>query len=151
MNRKIVPDVISGVQNLATADTGMSVREAAISMADRRIGALVVLDADGRMAGIFTERDVMTKVVAGRLDPDTTSLAEVMTPNPDTIGPDDTASEALEMMRKRGYRHLPVLEGARLIGMVSVRDLYATALGELEQGLQERDAFISGSAGDGLT
>jgi CBS domain-containing protein len=151
MNRKIVPDVISGVQDLATASTGMSVREAAAVMANRRIGALVVLDAAGRMAGIFTERDVMTKVVAARRDPDTTLLAEVMTPNPDTIAPDNAASDALDMMRKHNYRHLPVVDGARLIGMVSVRDLYASAMGELEQGLQERDAFISGSAGYGLT
>ena len=151
MNRKIVPDVISGAQNVATADAAMSVREAAVAMAKRRIGAVVVLDAADRMAGIFTERDVMTKVVAAHRDPDATTLAEVMTPNPDTIGPDDTAAEALDMMRKRGYRHLPVVEGGRLIGMVSVRDLYATALVELEQGLQERDAFISGSAGYGLT
>jgi CBS domain-containing protein len=151
MNRKIVPDVISGAQNVATADSAMSVREAAVTMAKRRIGAVVVLDATDRMAGIFTERDVMTKVVAAHRDPDTTTLAEVMTPSPDTIGPDDTAAEALDMMRKRGYRHLPVVEGGRLIGMVSVRDLYATALVELEQGLQERDAFISGSAGYGLT
>jgi CBS domain-containing protein len=151
MNRKIVPDVISGVQNIATANIGMSVRDAAIAMANRRIGAMIVLDSSGRMAGIFTERDVMTKVVATRRDPDITLLADVMTPNPDTIGPDDTAADALEMMRKHNYRHLPVLDGTRLIGMVSVRDLYATALGELEQGLQERDAFISGSAGYGLT
>lgn len=151
MNRKIVPDVISGVQNIATASSSLSVREASIAMASRRIGAVVVVDAAGRMAGIFTERDVMTKVVAGRRDPDATTLAEVMTPNPDTIGPDDAAGEALEMMRKHGYRHLPVVDGTRLIGIVSVRDLYATALGELEQGLQERDAFISGSAGYGLT
>jgi len=61
------------------------------------------------------------------------------------------AAEALDMMRKHGYRHLPVMDGTRLIGIVSVRDLYATALVELEQGLQERDAFISGSAGYGLT
>lgn len=151
MNRKIVPDVISGVQNIATASSSMSVREASIAMASRRIGAVVVVDAAGRLAGIFTERDVMTKVVAGRRDPDATTLAEVMTPNPDTIGPDDAAGEALDMMRKHGYRHLPVVDGTRLIGIVSVRDLYATALGELEQGLQERDAFISGSAGYGLT
>jgi predicted O-linked N-acetylglucosamine transferase (SPINDLY family) len=67
------------------------------------------------MAGIFTERDVMTKVVAARRDPDTTLLAEVMTPNPDTIAPDNAASDALDMMRKHNYRHLPVVDGARLI------------------------------------
>ena len=150
MHRRIVPHVISGRQELATASGTMTVRDACVAMAKRRIGALMVVDG-GRLAGIFTERDVMTKVVAAHRDPDATTLAEVMTPNPDTIGSDDTAAEALDMMRKRGYRHLPVVDDGRLVGMVSVRDLYATALVELEQGLQERDAFISGSAGYGLT
>ncbi len=151
MNRKIVPDVISGKQELAVAHIGMTVREAAVAMAARRIGALMVLDEQGQLSGIFTERDVMGKVVAAHRDPDTTRLADVMTRNPDTIGPEESAAEALGMMRKHGYRHLPVVDGAKLVGMVSVRDLYATALGELEEGLQERDAFISGSAGYGLT
>lgn len=151
MNRKIVPDVISGKQDLATALVGMTVREAAVAMSARRIGALMVLDEAGKLSGIFTERDVMAKVVAAHRDPDATRLADVMTRNPDTIGPDESAADALGMMRKHGYRHLPVMDGAELIGMVSVRDLYATAIGELEEGLQERDAFIQGAAGYGLT
>jgi CBS domain-containing protein len=73
-----------------------------------------------------------------------------MTRNPDTIGPDAPPREALEMMRRHGYRHLPVVEGGELIGMVSVRDLYAAALGELEENLKEREAFIAGGAGYGL-
>ena len=99
------------------------------------------------------ERDgklVMTKVVGASRDPDTVRLADVMTRNPDTIGPDQPAREALEMMRKRGYRHLPVVDASGLVGMISVRDLYATALGELEENLKEREAFISGGAGYGL-
>ncbi len=150
MIRKIVPDVISGTQNLATASANMTVREAALAMAQRRIGAVMVIDG-ARLVGIFTERDLLSKVVAMKRDPDTLRLAEVMTRDPDTIGPDETAFAALDMMRKRGYRHLPVMDAGRLIGMVSVRDLYSTALGELEEGLKERDAFISGSAGYGLT
>jgi CBS domain-containing protein len=151
MNRKIVPDVISGAQDIETAKAGMTVREVSMTMAKRRIGAVIVVDDAGKLAGIFTERDVLTKVVAGRRDPDTTRLSEVMTRNPDTIGPEESASEALDMMRRHGYRHLPVVDGGRLIGVVSVRDLYATILGELKEGLQERDAFITGSAGYGLT
>jgi CBS domain-containing protein len=150
MHRKIVPDVISGSQDLATADSGQTVAAAAEHMARRRIGALMVVDG-GRLVGIFTERDVLSKVVAAKRDPDKTRLADVMTPNPDTIGPDESAFDALDKMRKRGYRHLPVMDAGKLVGMVSVRDLYATALGELEEGLKERDAFISGSAGYGLT
>lgn len=150
MMRKIVPDVISGAQNLATASANMTVRDAALAMAQRRIGAVMVIDG-ARLVGIFTERDLLSKVVAMKRDPDTLRLSEVMTRDPDTIGPDETAFAALDMMRKRGYRHLPVMDAGRLVGMVSVRDLYATALGELEEGLKERDAFISGSAGYGLT
>lgn len=150
MIRKIVPDVISGTQSLATASANMTVRDAAQAMTQRRIGAVMVIDGP-RLVGIFTERDLLSKVVALKRDPDTVRLAEVMTRDPDTIGPDETAFAALDMMRKRGYRHLPVMDAGRLVGMVSVRDLYATALGELEEGLKERDAFISGSAGYGLT
>jgi CBS domain-containing protein len=151
MNRKIVPDVISGAQDIETAKAGMTVRDVALTMTKRRIGAVIVVDDAGKLAGIFTERDVLTKVVAGKRDPDATLLADVMTRNPDTIGPEESATEALDMMRRHGYRHLPVVDGGRLIGVVSVRDLYATILGELEEGLQERDAFITGSAGYGLT
>ncbi|CAM9946602.1 unnamed protein product [Phaeothamnion confervicola] len=150
MIRKIVPDVISGTQDLATASANMTVRDAAQAMTKRRIGAVMVVEG-ARLVGIFTERDLLSKVVALKRDPDTVRLAEVMTRDPDTIGPDETAFAALDMMRKRGYRHLPVMDAGKLVGMVSVRDLYATALGELQEGLQERDAFISGSAGYGLT
>jgi CBS domain-containing protein len=149
MNRRIVPDVISGRQDLATAPASMTVREACVAMAKRRIGALMVVDG-GKLVGIFTERDVMTKVVGASRDPDAVRLADVMTRNPDTIGPGRPARDALEMMRKHGYRHLPVVDGADLVGMVSVRDLYAAALGELEESLKEREAFISGEAGYGL-
>lgn len=149
MNRRIVPDVISGRQELATAPATMTVREACVAMTKRRIGALMVVDG-AKLVGIFTERDVMTKVVGAGRDPDAIRLADVMTANPDTIGPDRPARDALEMMRKHGYRHLPVVDGADLIGMISVRDLYAAALGELEENLKEREAFISGGAGYGL-
>jgi CBS domain-containing protein len=118
-------------------------------MTKRRIGAVMVVDG-AKLVGIFTERDAMTKVVGASRDPDAVRLADVMTRNPDTIAPDRPAREALEMMRKHGYRHLPVVDGTDLIGMISVRDLYAVALGELEENLKEREAFISGGAGYGL-
>jgi len=149
MHRRIVPDVISGRQELATASGTMTVRDACVAMAKRRIGAVMVVEA-GRLAGIFTERDVMTKIVGQNRDPDKVTLAETMTRNPDTIGPDQPPREALEMMRRHGYRHLPVIDGDQLVGMVSVRDLYAAALGELEENLKEREAFIAGGADYGL-
>ena len=94
MHRRIVPDVISGSQELATASGNMTVREACVTMAKRRIGALMIVEG-GHLAGIFTERDVMTKIVGQHRDPDKVTLGEAMTRNPDTIGPDAPPREAL--------------------------------------------------------
>jgi CBS domain-containing protein len=76
------------------------------------------------------------------MDPGKTALGSVMTPNPDTVGPGDTALEALQRMSERGYRHLPVVDDGRLVGIVSIRDLYAAVNSELAEDLQQRDAFI---------
>jgi CBS domain-containing protein len=143
MHKKIVPDVVRD-QKLAQVPETMTVREAASLMSGRHIGAVMVMDGL-RLTGIFTERDLMGRVVAPGLDPNTTRLAQVMTRNPDTIGADDTALDALQMMRKSGYRHLPVAKDGRIVGMISVRDLYSTVLDELEEDLKDRDAFIQGT------
>ncbi len=142
MQRKIIPDVVQR-QELSFASPHATVREATQAMARRRISALMVIDRD-RLVGIFTERDLAAKVVAIGLDPDTTPVSAVMTPDPDTLAPDDTAHQALMMMRASGYRHLPVVDRSRVVGMVSVRDLYDTALSELEDDIRDRDAFIHG-------
>lgn len=149
MKYKIVPDVIGTGQDLAIMRPGVSVREAARLMTERKIGAVMIGDRS-RLEGIFTERDLLTKVIAANRDPDNVTLAEVMTRDPDTIGPNASAHEALQRMSERGYRHLPVTENGRIVGMVSVRDIYGAMLKELEDELHERDAFIQGSAGYGL-
>ena len=68
-----------------------------------------------------------------------------MTKNPDCVGPDDTALSALETMRKKGFRHLPVVEDGKVVGVVSIRDLYASVKVQLEDDLRERDQFIFGA------
>ncbi|MEJ0072428.1 MAG: CBS domain-containing protein [Pseudomonadota bacterium] len=148
MKRTIVPDIVDQ-QDLWTITPQTTVREAARLMAQRRIGAAMVL-SEGHLVGIFSERDLTHRVVAPGLDPDGTRVAAVMTANPVTIGPRDKAGEALELMRTHGFRHLPVVDGGRAVGMVSVRDLYDAVKGQLEEDLQERDAYISGS-GYGMT
>jgi CBS domain-containing protein len=148
MKMKIVPDVI-GRQNLILVSPEISVREAARLMATNKIGAIMIGEGT-TLNGIFTERDLAFKVVATSRDPDKVKLAEVMTAKPDTIGPDATAQDALEKMTKRGYRHLPVVEGGKLLGIVSIRDIYAAVLREAEEELHDREAFIQGSAGYGL-
>jgi CBS domain-containing protein len=148
MKRRIVPDIVDQ-QELWTISPHTTVREAAQLMAHRRIGAAMVL-SEGRLVGIFSERDLTHRVIAPGLDPDTTLVSAAMTANPVTIGPHDQAGDALELMRSHGFRHLPVVDGARIVGMVSVRDLYDAVKEQLEEDLQERDAYIFGS-GYGMT
>ncbi len=144
MIRKIVPDVIDK-QTLVKISPKDTVRAAALLMRERKVAALLVMEGD-RLVGIITERDMTVRAVAAGINPDTTAVAEIMTANPDTLGPDDTASDAIRMMKLHNYRHLPVVEGAKVVGMVSVRDLYAVYNTELEQDLKERNAYIYGES-----
>jgi CBS domain-containing protein len=143
MHRKIVPDIVDK-QTLTKLAPETLVREAARIMAERHIGAVLVT-VNGRLEGIFTERDVLNRVVALGRDPDTLRISEVMTRNPDTVGPDATALDTLILMQTKGYRHLPVLDDGELVGIVSVRDLFSAVKRELEEDIQEREAFIFGA------
>jgi len=140
MHRQIVPDIVSE-QTLIALDPNASVREAATLMRDRHIGAVLIME-EGQLIGIFTERDMVCRVVAESLDPNTAKLRDVMTRDPDTLSPNQQAGEALEMMGRRGYRHLPVVEEGTVIGMVSVRDLFAAVRSELEEEVLTREAFM---------
>jgi CBS domain-containing protein len=93
-------------------------------MVDRRRAAVVVVDAAGRLTGIFTERDVLTRVMRGRRDPARTRLGEVMTPDPEALGPDDRICYAVNRMHVAGYRSIPLVDaGHRPIGIVTVTDV----------------------------
>ena len=142
MVRKIVPDVING-QTLHQVAPGDTARYCARLMREKRIAAVLVMNGD-HLVGIVTERDMTARVVAAGLDADAAKARDIMTANPDTLGPDDTAFDAIRMMREHNYRHLPVVDGEKVVGMVSVRDLYAVYNGELEQDLKDRNAFIYG-------
>jgi CBS domain-containing protein len=130
VQRTIVPDVIRA-QKLVTLTGTASVRQATLLMAERGVGAIMVVE-ELQLVGIFTERDVATRVVAAGLDPDATRLGQVMTPNPDTLKPTATVRDALDLMKMHGYRHLPVVQGRKLVGIVSIRDLYNTVMDQLE-------------------
>lgn len=144
MHKSIVPDIIGGKQTLATLAADVTVRQAAKLMAERHIGAILIT-AGGRLEGIFTERDVLNKVVAPGRDPEAVRLGEVMTRNPDTVSPDASALDTLIRMQTKGYRHVPVVDDGELIGIVSVRDLFNAVKRELEEDIQEREAFIFGA------
>ena len=99
----------------------MTVREAAKLMKSKRYGAVLVTEGDD-LLGIFTERDAIFRVIAVGLDPETTPLADVMTKEPKTITPDKTFGHAMLMMHEGGFRHVPVVEDGKLVGMVSSRN-----------------------------
>ena len=120
-------------QEVVAASESMTVGEAARLMKDKQVGAILIMD-EGRLAGIFTERDALFRVVAESRDAKTTRLAEVMTRNPRTIHPDKPFPDALHLMHEGGFRHVPVVENGRPVGMISARD----ALGpELEDFIYE--------------
>ena len=122
-------------QTPVTAHADTTVAEAARLMKEQRVGALLVLEGE-RLAGIFTERDALFRVVAEGRDPGATHLRDVMTLNPRTIGPDRPFGHALHLMHEGGFRHVPVVDGGRALGVVSARD----ALGpELEAFVGELD------------
>jgi CBS domain-containing protein len=99
----------------------MSVREAAKLMKTKHYGAVLVTEGD-ELLGIFTERDAVFRVIAAALDPETTQLADVMTKEPKTITPDKTFGHAMLMMHEGGFRHVPVIDDGKLVGMVSSRN-----------------------------
>ncbi len=142
MARSIIPDIVSK-QHVISLDKTASVKEAAVVMAEKSIAAILVTEND-RLIGIVTERDLTMRVIAKGANPDTTSLADIMTEKPDTLRPNDRPSVALELMRSRGYRHLPVAEDGKPVGIVSIRDLYDAVQERLERDVRDRDAFIFG-------
>ena len=109
-----------------------TVREACRRMWERRVGAVLVVDASGRLSGIFTGRDAV-RVLAEWRDPAPVLLGDAMTPEPDTIGPDLYAIDALRAMSDRGYRHLPVVTNGRIVGIVSRGELQSLELEQLAE------------------
>jgi CBS domain-containing protein len=120
LNRKLGDIVLR--QNPVTLPVTATVQQACRAMRDRRVGAILVLEGDGRLVGLFTGRDAVGRVAAEALDPATTILGEVMTLRPDTLRPNARATDALRMMQDAGYRHIPILDGERLAGIVSFGD-----------------------------
>ena len=128
--RSIIED-----QKPVTASADMTVAAAARLMKEQRIGAILVIH-EGRLAGIFTERDALFRVIAEGRDPAKTRVGEVMTANPRTIAPDRPFGHALHLMYEGGFRHVPVVDNGRPLGVVSSRD----ALGpDLQQFVAELD------------
>ena len=143
IQKKIIPDIVQRL-NIASVKLDDTIFECANIMADAHISALVVVDDDRILIGIITERDLTQRIVAAGLDGKGTKVGDIMTATPDILAPNDLATDALELMQTRGYRHLPVVEDGKCVSMVSIRDLYTSAKEALEQDIRDTEAFIFG-------
>jgi CBS domain-containing protein len=119
---KQIGEVIEG-RPLFHVDPTDTVRHVARTMSERNIGCIAVIDDDGRLVGIFSERDVLTRIVAEGRNPDDTLVSNVMTKEIIVADPSENVNDALQKMRDRNFRHLPVVKSGHLIGMISIRDL----------------------------
>src|SRR5262249_48619658 len=123
---KSARDIIRG-QDTVTVEPTISVREAARVMADHHVGAVPVVEGD-RIVGIFTERDVLTRIVAGGIDPAGTPVSDVMSSMLVVADAGESYEACLDRMREARIRHLVVLDNGRMAGIISMRDLMAVDL-----------------------
>jgi CBS domain-containing protein len=128
--REIVQD-----RKLYSVEATRTVLEAARYMKEYNIGAVPVL-RNGELTGILSERDIMNRVVAAGRTPGTTPVTEVMTANPRAVPIDETIEECLFIMREFGFRHLPIVEGKEVKGLVSLRDILMRRAEEIERRTQ---------------
>ena len=136
--RSVLPD-----RPLVSGPPELSVLAAAQLMTEHRCSSVVVVEGD-RPVGIFTERDLTRRVVAAGRDPATTTLREVMTPDPDTIAADAPVADAIRLMDECCYRHLPVVDGGRLIGVLAPEDIPVSELLAVGEELEQRHRLSEG-------
>lgn len=138
---RIIPDIIERGAVEAVSSSS-SVHQAARCMAERDLGALPVNDENGNLVGVLTDGDITRRVTAAGLDPTETPVERVMTARPDTLMPDDSASDALELMRARSLIYIPVVDDGHMVGMVSVLDLCAVVTREMEKGFRKLQSQV---------
>jgi CBS domain-containing protein len=109
-------------------------------MAEHACSSILICEGD-KLEGIFTERDLLVRVVAAGLDPDQVKLGQVMTPDPDTIDGKEPVIEAIRRMDEFSYRHLPVVDGGKVLGVVSLRDLSFDDIADAQPELDQRHAI----------
>ena len=120
-----------------------TVQEAACMMNQRRIGALCVMDG-GELVGVFTERDVLNRVVCERRDPSATKVGSVMTTPVTTCGPKGKTANCAAIMSQQHIRHLPVVEGGKLVGMISTGDLMAMQVADKQTHIENLYEYLHG-------
>jgi CBS domain-containing protein len=128
-------------QDTYRANAIQTVLEVAHAMVERNIGAVPVLH-EGRLVGVFSERDLMRRVVVEGRDPARTKVGEVMTPDPLTVEPSADLETCRYLMRRHGFRHLPVCKQQQLFGIVSMRDILLHDLSEKDDEVRMMRAYI---------
>jgi CBS domain-containing protein len=123
------------------ADPSQSVLEVARAMVERNIGAVPIL-REGALVGILSERDLMKRIVAEGRDPARTRVSEIMTPEPHAVGPREDLETCMLLMSQHGFRHLPICDGKKLIGVVSLRDIMLHGLNEKDHEVRMMRAYI---------
>ena len=138
----LIKDVIRDREPYSMS-ASVSVMEAVEFMASRRIGAVCVMDDEGRLMGVFSERDLLNRVVVLRRDPATLRLGDVTSELRAVIRCDETPHQALDLMEQIGSRHLPVVDGEKWVGMLSMRDLLRVELSEQGDEIKLLHEYIS--------
>ena len=128
-------------QDTYQADLGDSVLETVRAMVERNIGAVPVVHNE-KLVGIFSERDLMRRVVAEGRDPRSTCMAEVMTDDPLTVSTTEDLGNCMALMRRHGFRHLPICHEGHLVGVVSLRDILLHDLNEKDDEVRMMRAYI---------
>jgi CBS domain-containing protein len=135
---------IVGNRVLFSVQENETVAQVARQMADYRVGAILVMDF-GQLRGVFSERDLMLRVVVQRRDPETTPVRDVMSTEVATIEETASPEEAMESMHRHGCRHLPVTQAGSVIGFLSMRDLMDYELARQSEELHHMKAYIHGA------
>jgi CBS domain-containing protein len=139
-----VEDIVKN-RELFHVEEDQTVADVARHMADLHVGAILVLNR-GQLRGVFSERDLMKRVVLERLNPDETPVREVMTKALATIDEEASVEDALQAMESNNCRHLPVTRGSRVVAFLSMRDLMHYELASKTEELHHMRAYIHGSA-----
>ena len=139
-----VQDIVQN-RELFCVEERQTVADVARHMAERNIGAILVLD-EGQLRGVFSERDLMNRVVLARRDPERTPVGEVMSRDLATVDELASIEEAMETMQRCGCRHLPVMRGSKVVAFLSMRDVMNYELEQKTEELHHMRSYIHGSA-----
>lgn len=133
---------LTGSKAVYFAKMGQSVFEVISAMAENNVGALPVLDKEGRLRGIFSERDLLARCVSKKMDLDNTKIDDVMTKGVIVMEAHDSYEDCLNIMRQESIRHMPVRDGEKLVGVVSMRDLMQVDVEEKKQEIENLNSYI---------